>query len=83
MLYSFLKKIILILAILLASTANSADWMLLFQHLHNLDTAYEGAALSNLMQNLTIGYIHEENLPKNPLSYSAKSGNYPIRSPYQ
>lgn len=78
-----MKKIMLMLAVLLTNTAHSADWTPLFQHLHNLDTAYEGAALSNLMQNLTIGYIHEENLPENPLSYSAKSGNYPIRSPYQ
>lgn len=80
-----MKKMMLISALLLsANIAHSADWTPLFKHLQNSNYTYtDEAVLENLMKNLIIDYIDEENLPKNPLSYSAKSGNYPIRSPYQ
>lgn len=79
-----MKKIMLMLSVLLTNTAHSADSTPLFQHLQNPNYTYtDEAVLENLMKNLVIDHIDEENLRENPLSYSAKSGNYPIRSPYQ
>lgn len=79
-----MEKIMLMLAVLLTNTAHSADWTPLFKHLQSPNYTYtDEAVLENLMKNLIISHIDEENLPKNPLNYSAKSGNYPIRSPYQ
>lgn len=80
----FMKLMFLLIIFALSATAHSADWTPLFKHLQNPNYTYtDEAVLENLMKNLTIDHIDEENLPKNPLSYSAKSGNYPIRSPYQ
>lgn len=80
----FMKLMFLLIIFALSATAHSADWTPLFKHLQNPNYTYtDEAVLENLMKNLVIDHIDEESLPKNPLTYSAKSGNYPIRSPYQ